>query len=45
MSWQFIEVVGSPVLLVGGVATFGWGWVPTWLRSIIRRPVLFDGHS
>ncbi|MFF2127177.1 hypothetical protein ACFVW1_17580 [Streptomyces olivochromogenes] len=41
MMWQCIEVVGSPVLLVGGVATLGWGWVPTWYRSCVRRPVVF----
>ncbi|MFB7333584.1 hypothetical protein ACFC00_18285 [Streptomyces adustus] len=38
---RFIEVVGSPVLFVGGVATLGWGWLPTWERSSIRRPAVF----
>ncbi|WP_316771586.1 hypothetical protein [Streptomyces sasae] len=41
MIMRFIEVVGSPVLLVGGVATLGWGWLPTWERSSVRRPVAF----
>jgi hypothetical protein len=38
---RLIEVVGTPVLLVGGVATLGWGWLPAWERSSVRRPVVF----
>ena len=29
------------MLLVGGVATLGWGWLPAWERSSVRRPVVF----
>ncbi|MFF8431751.1 hypothetical protein ACF07Y_42830 [Streptomyces sp. NPDC016566] len=41
MIMRFIELVGSPVLLVGGVATLGWGWLPMWERSSVLRPVAF----
>ncbi|MFJ8023206.1 hypothetical protein [Streptomyces sp. NPDC096311] len=41
MIGQFIEVVGAPVLIVGGVATLGWGWVPGWFRGSVHRPVAF----
>ncbi|MFJ1605658.1 hypothetical protein ACIOHS_20135 [Streptomyces sp. NPDC088253] len=41
MSAPFIEVACSPVLLVGGVATLGWGWLPAWFRNSVRRPVVF----
>ncbi|MEU7422438.1 hypothetical protein [Streptomyces sp. NPDC040750] len=41
MIMRFTELVGSPVLLVGGIATLGWGWLPTWERSRVLRPVAF----
>lgn len=43
MSSYVAALLGSMALLVvcGAVATFGWGWVPPWLRSRIIRPVLF----
>ena len=41
MFWQCVEVVAATVLLVGGIATLGGGWLPTWYRSSVRRPVTF----
>ncbi|MFF8531686.1 hypothetical protein ACN6K9_000772 [Streptomyces sp. SAS_267] len=41
MFWQCIEVVGASVLIVGGVATLGGGWLPARYRSSVRRPVMF----
>ncbi|WP_328452942.1 hypothetical protein OG780_28700 [Streptomyces sp. NBC_00386] len=41
MFLQCIEVVGAPVLIVGGVATLGGGWLPALYRSSVRRPVMF----
>ncbi|WP_393098998.1 hypothetical protein [Streptomyces sp. LN325] len=34
-------MVGAPVLIVGGVATLGGGWLPAWYRNSVRRPVMF----
>ncbi|MGW2785055.1 hypothetical protein ACWC3X_27975 [Streptomyces populi] len=41
MIGQFIEVIGAPVLIVGGVAALGWGWVPGWFRGSVHRPTAF----
>ncbi|MFE4700777.1 hypothetical protein ACFRIC_27320 [Streptomyces sp. NPDC056738] len=41
MFWQCIEMVGASVLIVGGVATLGGGWLPSWVRDSVRRPVMF----
>lgn len=38
MFWQCIEVVGAPVLIVGGVATLGGGWLPAWFAKLVEPP-------
>ncbi|MEU0437665.1 hypothetical protein [Streptomyces sp. NPDC006290] len=41
MFMECVIVVIASVLIVGGVATLGGGWLPAWYRNDVRRPVMF----
>ncbi|MEY2245290.1 hypothetical protein AB8A21_20620 [Streptomyces sp. BF23-18] len=41
MFMECVIVVMASVLIVGGVATLGGGWLPAWYRSDVCRPVMF----